>query len=191
VIMDESLRLSRLVNTLLDLSRLESNAVSFAYEDVDLSASLASAVERLDPLASERDVEVRLSLAPLPPVKADRDWLAQVWLNLLENAIRHSPPGSQVHVRLERAGEPPAEKAVIDIEDEGPGIPEEEIPFIWERFYKVDKSRRYARGVGTGLGLVIVKELVERHGGQVRAENRPEGGARFRVELPLSRPAGQ
>jgi len=190
VIMDESLRLSRLVNTLLDLSRLESNAVTFSYEDVDLSHSLEGAVERLDPLAGEREVEVRLLTEPLPPIKADRDWLAQVWLNLLENAIRHSPKGGVVRVLAYRSSDDPGGKAVIDIEDEGPGIPEEEIPYIWERFYKVDKSRRYTRGVGTGLGLVIVKELVERHGGQVTASNRPEGGARFRVELPLAPQTG-
>lgn len=185
VIMEESLRLSRLVNTLLDLSRLESNAVTFTFEDVDLSDSLAGAVERLDPLASEREVEVRLALEPLPPVTADRDWLAQVWLNLLENAIRHSPKGGVVTVKTSRAADPSSAWAVIDIDDDGPGIPEDEIPYIWERFYKVDKSRRYTRGAGTGLGLVIVKELVERHGGRVSASNRPEGGARFRVELPL------
>ena len=72
----------------------------------------------------------------------------------------------------------------IAILDEGPGIPEDDLPYIWERFYKVDKSRRYQQGVGTGLGLVIVKELVNLHGGTVSAHNRPEGGMFFTVEFP-------
>ena len=188
VIMDESVRLTRLVNTLLDLSRIESNAVSLTFEDVDLGESLAGAVERLDPLQGERNVEVKLEIPPLPPVWADRDWLAQVWINLLENGIRHSPPGGVVSVRAGLLEGSRGTSVVVDVEDEGAGIPEEELPYIWERFYKVDKSRRYTRGVGTGLGLVIVKELIERHRGRVSASNRPEGGARFRVELPLGRP---
>lgn len=190
VIMDESVRLSRLVNTLLDLSRIESNAVPLQFEEVDLAASLESAVERLDPVHTEREVEVKLEIPPLPPVKADRDWLSQVWLNLVENAIRHSPPGGTVTVRAHLQQGPKGDRIVVDVEDQGPGIPPDELPYIWERFYKVDKSRRYTRGAGTGLGLVIVKELVERHQGQVSAANRPEGGARFRVELPLN-PKGQ
>lgn len=190
VIMDESVRLTRLVNTLLDLSRIESNAVALQFEDVDLGESLADAVERLDPLQSERDVEVKLEIPPLPPVRADRDWLAQVWLNLLENGIRHSPPGGVVYVRAALDSDAAGPMVVVDVEDEGAGIPEEELPYIWERFYKVDKSRRYTRGAGTGLGLVIVKELVERHKGRVFAGNRPEGGARFRVQLPLRRLSG-
>jgi len=128
--MDESVRLSRLVNTLLDLSRIESNAVPLQFEEVDLAASLESAVERLDPVHNEREVEVKLEIPPLPPVKADRDWLSQVWLNLVENAIRHSPPGGTVTVRAHLQQDPKGDRIVVDVEDQGPGIPPEELPYI-------------------------------------------------------------
>lgn len=188
VIMDESLRLTRLVNTLLDLSRLESNAAALHFEPVDVGELLVEVAEVLDPLMREREIRIESDVPPLPPVIADRDRLAQVWLNLLDNAVRHSPKGGTVRVRASAVVGSPDDQIVIDVENEGQGIPEEELPYIWERFYKVDKARRYERGVGTGLGLVIVKELVERHGGSVRAENLPSG-TRFRVTLPIRRRA--
>ena len=184
VIMDESLRLTRLVNTILDLSRIESKAISLNFETLDLAHAVMDAVESIEPIARDRQINFELELPALPPVRADRDWTAQIFLNLLENAVRLSPQGGTIVVRgsvSEREGRRYVRIAILD---NGPGIPEDDLPYIWERFYKVDKSRQYQRGVGTGLGLVIVKELVQQHGGWVHAENRPEGGACFAVEFP-------
>lgn len=189
VIMDESLRLTRLVNTVLDLSRIESNAVQLNLEPLDLSTTITDAVESLEPICKDRDIRIGVLLPPLPPVKADPDWMAQIFLNLLENAVRHSPRGKAVAIRGEVVDEGADRRVRIAIEDEGEGIPEDDLPFIWERFYKVDKSRRYQHGVGTGLGLVIVKEMVQLHNGRVYAENRAEGGSRFVVELPAPIPS--
>ncbi len=191
VIMDESLRLSRLVNTILDLSRIESNAIEMDLERLDLGEIIDDTVESLEPICKDRDIQIHVELDRLPPVQADRDWMAQIFLNLLENAVRHSPKGKRVSVFGNTCEHPDssgvnAPYVQVQIEDEGEGIPQEDLPYIWERFYKVDKSRRYQHGVGTGLGLVIVKELVQMHNGSVEAENRAEGGARFTVRLPVN-----
>lgn len=179
VIMDEGLRLIRLVNTILDLSRIESKAVALQLEPLQLKEVLEDVVESIEPVCKDREVRVELDLDPSVIVCGDRDRMAQIFLNLIENSVRHSPKGSAIQVRSERIdGE-----VEVSFSDQGPGIPEEELPYIWERFYKVDKSRRFERGVGTGLGLVIVKELVEMHGGSVMAAN-GEVGAVFTVRLP-------
>lgn len=186
VIMDESLRLTRLVNTILDLSRIESNAISFDFEPLDINEIIGDTVESLEPICRDRKIDIQVELQPLALVHADRDWMAQIFLNLLENAVRHSPQGKVVKVYGRTCDETGPPFVRIHIEDEGAGIPEDDLPYIWERFYKVDKSRRYQQGVGTGLGLVIVKELVQLHNGSVKAENRPEGGARFTVMFPVT-----
>ncbi len=189
VIMDESMRLIRLVNTILDLSRIESSAITLNFEPLDIAEVIADAADSLEPLSRDRDIEILLDIGPSPIIHGDRDRVTQVVQNLLDNAVRHAPKGTRVFVRSGPAdfdGEPGVR---IDIQDQGEGIPEDDLPYIWERFYKVDKSRKYERGVGTGLGLVIVKEIVQMHGGRVRAANVPEGGARFTVELPVKRSA--
>ena len=184
VIMDESMRLIRLVNTILDLSRIEANAIPLNIEPLDIAEVISDAADSLEPLCRDRGIEIELDCGPAPIIHGDRDRLTQVVQNLLDNAVRHAPKGTKVTVRtgpVELADEPGVR---IDIEDRGEGIPPEDLPYIWERFYKVDKSRKYERGVGTGLGLVIVKEIVQMHKGRVRAANLPEGGTRFTVELP-------
>lgn len=181
VIMDEGLRLIRLVNTILDLSRIEAKAVSLQLEALPLGEVLEDVVESMEPVCRDRGVRVELDLDPGAVVSGDRDRMAQIFLNLIDNSVRHSPSGGTIRVRLERSdGE-----VVVTVADEGPGIPEEELPYIWERFHKVDKSRRSERGAGTGLGLVIVKELVEMHGGAVAACNGEGGGAVFTVRFPV------
>lgn len=186
VIMDESLRLIRLVNTLLDLSRIESHALQLHFERLDLEELITDTLEVLTPIISERQLDIALDIPPLPSVKADRDRLTQVWLNLLDNAARHAEKDGAVSISGEIVTIGDHERVVINIENDGSTIPENELPYIWERFYKIDKARRFERGVGTGLGLVIVKEIVELHGGTVRAENLAEGGVRFQVELPVN-----
>jgi signal transduction histidine kinase len=111
-------------------------------------------------------------------VNADPTKLYDVLHNLVANASTYAPEHTTIRIRARRAGA----SVAISVDDEGPGIPEEDVSRVFERFYRVDKSRARDPG-GTGLGLAIVKHLVELHGGRVSAENRPEGGARFTVVL--------
>jgi two-component system sensor histidine kinase SenX3 len=113
-------------------------------------------------------------------VRGDAAKLHDALRNLVSNAVTYSPEGSTVRIHVERADG----RIAIAVSDEGPGIPDEDLSRVFERFYRVDKSRARDPG-GTGLGLAIVKHLVELHGGAVRAQNRAEGGARFTITLPV------
>lgn len=186
VITDESLRLVRLTNALLDLSRIESQHITLQRTPLELSEVVSDALASLEPQLAEKQVTAHISIEPgLPRVFADADRLEQILLNLLDNATRHVPESGHVTVSASVVPECPAYVSVSVI-DNGPGIPESEMPFIWERFYKVDKARKQNRKQGTGLGLVIVKQLVELHGGTVRAYNVPSGGACFTLTLPIA-----
>lgn len=171
---EEILRLSRLIRDLLDLSLLESGKVQWNMEPVDIAALAQSVILTLTPLFQKKRITIENRLPPSLVVLGDRDRLAQVLTNLLHNAIHFSPEGSTVILEGTRE----TTTTTIAVLDEGPGIPETEIPLIFERFYRVDKSRS-RKGGGTGLGLAIVREIVERHGGTVGVTNRPGGGSRF------------
>ncbi len=181
VIYEEAGRMRRLVQALLELAKLESGQIKFAEEPVDLGPILADAVGRVMPLAETRGVNVELRApASLPPVRGDEGRLAQVFNNLLDNAVIHTPAGGLVEVTAAPTSEGTLE---IVVSDTGYGIPPEDLPRIFERFYRADKARAGDRG--TGLGLSIVQEVVTAHGGHVTAASQPGQGARFTVTLPL------
>lgn len=113
-------------------------------------------------------------------ITADEDLLGQVWMNLIHNAIKFTPKGGRVTIRLQRRGD----QAVVTVCDTGPGISEQDQKRIFERFYKADKSRHRAAG-GSGLGLSIAKKIVEIHRGKISVQSRPGEGAAFTVELPI------
>jgi signal transduction histidine kinase len=119
----------------------------------------------------------------------DPDRLRQVVQNLLHNAVRFTPAGGQVTVIVKEETVDQDRWVTVEVEDDGPGIPAEDLSRIFEPFYRVDPSRSRASG-GTGMGLAVVKLLVQVHGGSVRAENRPSGGSRFIVQLPASAAGG-
>ena len=178
-IQEEVVRLRRLVDDLLDLRRLEAGRVTLKREPLDVAALLAQVVERFQNLAGERGVRLELSLrSPLPKITGDGDRLAQVFINLLDNALRVTPAGGRVEVTAREAGG----AVEVAVEDSGPGIPPHEVPLIWERFYKGDPSRRRDGG-GSGLGLAIARQIVELHGGEIYVDGRPGKGARFVVVL--------
>ncbi|MCX7729704.1 MAG: HAMP domain-containing histidine kinase, partial [Candidatus Caldatribacterium sp.] len=141
---------------------------------VDIGALASEVVLTLTPLFQEKGITILNELPSPLIVLGNRDRLAQVLTNLLHNAIHFSKEGSTIVLESEQD----EETVTIAVLDEGPGIPEEDIPFIFERFYRVDKSRS-RKGGGMGLGLAIVREIVERHGGKVGVKNRPQGGSRF------------
>lgn len=171
---EETMRLSRLIQDLLDLSLMESGKTEWTMEPLDLFSLAEEVVLKLTPFLQEKNITVRKELPALPFVLGNRDRLIQVLTNLLHNAILFSPENSTITVR----GEAKGEEVVVSIIDEGPGIPEEDIPFLFERFYRVEKSRS-RKGGGVGLGLAIVQEIVARHGGRVGVENMPQKGSRF------------
>ena len=177
---DEIMRLRRLVDELLDVSRIEAGRLDMQNEPVNL-ADLAVRVQELF-LPAANDVEVRLELvvqAGVPLVPGHPDRLEQVLINLLGNALRYTPAGGIVQVVVS----PGQDGVEISVRDTGPGIPEQEIPLIWERFYKGDKSRTRT-DAGSGLGLAIAKKIVELHHGVIDMSNHPEGGSIFTVRLP-------
>ncbi|NDJ85387.1 MAG: HAMP domain-containing histidine kinase [Chloroflexi bacterium] len=179
IIYNEAGRLSRLVNDLLDLARIQAGRIDMMRQVVELSRLLTNVGDSLMIKARERDVEMEISVAQLPRIAGDGDRLAQVFTNLVDNAIKHTPAGGKVHLRAsldEHGG------VLIEIEDTGEGIPEDDLPRIFERFYQVDKSR--ARRSGTGLGLAIAQEIIQAHGGHIWAESEYGQGARFNVWLP-------
>jgi signal transduction histidine kinase len=183
VMLEQSERLTRLVEELLDLSRLESGGVTLEMEPVRLEP-LVRQVAREIQVARGPAVAFRNEVDPgLLPVSADRERLHQVLFNLLDNAFRFTPAGGTVTVSAARVNG----SCEVTVDDTGPGIPEEHLPFVFERFYRVDSSRSRGDG-GTGIGLTIARTVVEAHGGRIWAERRPEGGSRFRFVLPVEGP---
>jgi two-component system phosphate regulon sensor histidine kinase PhoR len=173
-------RMERLVKDLLRLARLDAQQETLDVVSCDASALVQAVITDLTPSLDARRQRVVVDIAPdATPLLADPAKLHDVLRNLIANASTYAPEATDIRVigRAEDA------HVVVAVEDAGPGIPEADLTRVFERFYRVDKSRARDPG-GTGLGLAIVKHLVELHGGTVRAENRPDGGARFTIQLP-------
>ncbi len=175
-------RLLHLVNDLLFVARSESGSLRLDTSEVDLATIGAECVERAQPLATERSIELRLDAAPTF-VPGDPLRLAQVLDNLISNGIKFTPEGARVAVAIrQRAG-----SAVIEVSDTGMGIPSGEQDRLFERFFRTSTATKAAIQ-GTGLGLTVVKAIVEAHGGQIAFESEEGTGTTFRVELPLVQP---
>ena len=179
--------LTQLVRELLELSSIESGQTKLSLAPGDINQVIEKAVRRLRAQADQQALEVILE--PLPgesSVTLDEGKIEQVILNLLHNAIKFTPKGGRILVRAAAQAGGHAPMVSVSIQDTGVGIPKEELPRIFERFYKVDKARK--RGEGTGLGLAIAKHIVQAHGGQIWAESTEGKGSTFTFTLPLQPP---
>lgn len=182
VIHRETLRLSRLIHDLLDLSLLESEKSNWEMSPLDMPYLVNQVLLKLTPQIEEQAIVIKKNFtANLPLAWGNADRIEQVLINLLNNAITFSPKKSEVEIEIEGT----EKEIVISIKDEGPGIPPEEFPYIFERFHRVEKSRSRKSG-GVGLGLAIAKQIVEKHGGEITAQNRTPRGASFTFTLPLA-----
>lgn len=180
-ILAELERMTRLIEDLLELARGESGHLPVHPSKVDLSRLVEETVSSFRPRAQELDVELQLETPGPIEAEVDSKQLTQVVVNLVDNALRHTPPKGNVRVDVgANNGD-----AILSVQDNGVGIPFKDLPHVFERFYVVDRSR--ARGSsGTGLGLAIVKQIVEAHGGSVRAESELGSGATFLCKIPLN-----
>lgn len=196
VIKSENEFMARLVNDLLTLARMDAGQTHLRLEPLDLSDLALDCAERLSALARLGNVELILGELPEARVTGDRQYLSQALSNLIENAIKYAG-GRGGHVRIETGarGGPGGKRAWVEVSDDGPGIAPEHLARIFDRFYRVDKSR--ARGEesggdnggakapdGSGLGLSIVQWIVQAHGGEIRARSEPGSGTAFQIELP-------
>ena len=174
----EALRLNRIVENLLDLSRIEAGSIRPRKDWHDLRILVADVLGRLRPLTEPRVLTLD---APddLPPVALDHAEIDQVLSNLVENAVKHTPDGTPIEISL-RLQE---DEAVVEVADHGPGVPLADLQHLFESFYRGDSARSGSRG--SGLGLAVVRGLIEAHGGRVWAENVPDAGARFGFALPI------
>jgi two-component system, OmpR family, sensor histidine kinase SenX3 len=177
----ESTRLTRLVQEIVDLSRLEIAGTLHDPELVDVGAAAAEAIEQSRLVAGSRGAEIVSSLAPGARVFGDSDLLATAIRNLIGNAINYSAPGARVAVSVRSANQ----LVEVAVADQGQGIPESEQARIFERFYRVDAARSRATG-GTGLGLAIVKHICANHGGEVTVWSEPGHGSTFTMRLPAA-----
>jgi len=178
---DEVERMVRLVEDLLELARSESGTVPLRRESLDLGEIASGALNTFAQRADALEVELDLDAPEVVWVEADRGRLIQVVMNLVDNALRHTPAQGKVTVEVERAGA----DAILTVRDTGGGIPYADLPRIFERFYVVDRSRSRERG-GTGLGLSIARNLVEAHGGRLTAESVLGRGATFTMRIPAA-----
>jgi signal transduction histidine kinase len=174
--------LARLIDDLFELSQLDATPKPFALEPGDLTAIVREAAEGMAMATRDKRVQIEFQSSGPLGVSLEALKIARVVSNLLENAVRHAPDGTTVSVRVDRHGD----LAQVSIEDRGPGIDPGDLERIFARFYRGEKSRSRSHG-GAGLGLAIAQGIVEAHGGTIRAENRPGGGARFVFTIPLLR----
>jgi signal transduction histidine kinase len=187
VIRDEALRLERLVEDLRTLSLADGGEMTLTPEPTAPLALLVQASKAYRPQAEQKDITLTFEADPgLPEVMVDPDRMAQVLGNLIENSLRHTPPGGRVRLAATES-----QGAVrIRVEDSGPGIDPEDLPRVFERLYRTDKSRQRDSG-GSGLGLAIARSIVVGHGGKIWAESEPVAGATFVLDLPIgSNPPG-
>jgi signal transduction histidine kinase len=175
------LSLQKLVEELFELAKLETKQVEPAREPFQLGELAQDVVLKLKPRADGADIALQVDHPQeLPPIIADIGMIERVLTNLIENALSHTPGGGRVKLSIERRDR----TMRVAVSDTGSGIAAADLPYLFERFYRADKSR--GRGApGSGLGLAIAKEIVELHGGNIEAESRPAGGAVFTIELPL------
>jgi len=172
-------RMSRLIEDLLILSRIESQQSSLAVSPVDLKELIQATTTGFERQAGDKGIRVSSVLPEdLPMVAGDRDRLEQVLVNLLDNAIKYTPAGGSVGVSASGC----EKGVVVDVRDTGIGIPEADMPRIFERFYRVDKARSRELG-GTGLGLAIVKHIIQMHNGEIRVRSSPGRGSTFSFTL--------
>ncbi|MCJ8223830.1 ATP-binding protein [Bacillus paralicheniformis] len=183
VIYDESLRMGRLVNDLLDLARMEAGHISLNVEQVELREFFERVFRKFYGVASDKEITLSHNL-DLHEAKFvfDPDKMEQVLTNLIDNAIRHTNAGGTVHVDVQSA----QSGLKIAVKDSGSGIPEEDLPFIFERFYKADKARTRGKG-GTGLGLAIVKNIVDAHNGSITVHSMLNEGTSFTFYIPRNK----
>ncbi len=179
-ICDEVQHIDHLIDDLLLLSRIENNQLAIERLPAALEDVIAGEAARFSLQTKEKAIRLRTNILPaLPPVHIDQKRISQVIANLLENAIRYTPAGGTIEIGAR------ADEALVTVwvTDTGQGIPREDLPHIFERFYRVDKSRSRATG-GTGLGLAIARRFVEAHGGTIRAESAEGKGTRITFTLP-------
>jgi heavy metal sensor kinase len=179
-ISQESKQMSSLVDQLLTLARADAGKEQWNFAEVDLGKLITNLGTDVEVLCQEKGLSFQLGQIEDLVVKGDEARLRELFMNLLDNAIRYTPTPGTVSMSLRREGQ----MAVVAITDTGVGIPAEDIPFIFERFYRVDKSRSRAEG-GTGLGLAICRHIVEAHGGKIEVESQVGAGSTFSVWLPL------
>jgi signal transduction histidine kinase len=195
-------QLLQLILDLLDLSKLESGTIVLRRTALQVRDVVAESIATLEPAARKRNVSIALEAEEgTPDVSADADRLRQVFVNLLDNAVKFSPEGSVVTVtaRVEHLPDadldgfgaallaPTARRVVVRVADQGRGIPEDQLQRVFDAFYQVDQSTTREHG-GAGLGLSIVKRIVEAHEGQISVETNTPRGAMFVVQLPTARP---
>jgi signal transduction histidine kinase len=179
---EEAILLSRLVDDLQELSLAEAGELKLLYQAQDIAKLIKQAVTPWQPSVAAKEMSLSLDLPDkLPPVNIDWQRISQVLHNLLENAVAHTGKGGTITVTAARQGD----QVQISVSDTGEGIPVDDLPNIFERFYRVDKSRARATG-GSGLGLTIAKRLVEAHGGNIKAQSEPSKGSRFSFTVPIA-----
>ncbi len=181
VIFSEAGRMSRLVVDLLTLARLDAGTANLDHAPLVLDGLLRSILEKMSPQANAAQVELKGELQPLPRVIGDEDRLAQVFTNLIDNALKFTPAGGRVTLTSCLV----KDHIEISVADTGPGLSKEEQSRIFERFYQADRSRQGGSGHGVGLGLAIAREIVQAHGGNIRVTSQPGEGSRFTIALPV------
>jgi signal transduction histidine kinase len=177
--LEESDRLVEMLNTLMDISEAETGTMALRVEPTDLAGLIAQTVELYEDVAEERNITIATRVGGDLVVPVDRSRMRQVLANLVDNAVKYTPEGGRVEIAASRQ----EGDALLTVADTGLGIPPDELPRIWERLYRGDKSRSTR---GLGLGLSLVKAIVEAHGGGVEVESAPGTGTRFRLRLPAA-----
>jgi heavy metal sensor kinase len=179
--LEEVDRLAEIVEGLLALSRLDTGETQSQWVTFDLAELVATTADQMSLLAEDKNIHVVCDLAADVMIEGDQARLKQVVVNLLDNAIKYTPNGGQIKLQIAREDG----QAVLDIVDDGIGIPPEALPHVFKRFFRVDGSRSRDQG-GAGLGLSIVKSICDAHGARVEVSSTPGRGSRFRVRQPLA-----
>jgi two-component system sensor histidine kinase ResE len=184
IIYNESGRMHRMALDLLDLARFEGGIADLKMSTVDIGALLRGIVEKFTPQAQKAGIRLQVNVPDnLPQLIADGDRLAQVFTNLMDNALKFTPANGLVTLAAASAGD----EMELSVTDTGIGVENEALPHLFDRFYQVDASRAGGDKHGAGLGLAIVKEIVQAHGGRIIVRSQAEHGTTFVIHLPLAR----